>query len=275
MEAGEEEAMCSHQDGDDTSHGEEDNPLVWIGCGDDGNDDVASLWEERHTTCQRQTARRNWGIPTFSDQVDRGIQTFVLSHLEHKDLYVTIHLEHRKDGTASDIDHNWEKILPRATQSVLELGAGTGVVGLYCAKCLNIPRVALTDLHLSLLQRNRSANQLDLVSIFALDWTADAVPPEIHEDGYDVIVGSDLFLPFASFLLEPLARTLSRLLSLRKGSVAVLVYEERFDCSKFFVIVGALGLDVVFVDNSLLHPTYQDPGRIHVLKITKPRGENN
>lgn len=80
--------------------------------------------------------------------------------------------------------------------------------------------------------------------------------------------GIPTVLPFAGYLLRPLARTLYKLLSVRTNSVAILVYEERFDCSDFFVCAQQLGLLVQTVDNSTLHPTYQDPNHIFVLRIT-------
>jgi hypothetical protein len=79
-------------------------------------------------------------------------------------------------------------------------------------------------------------------------------------------------LPFARKLLLPLATTLAALLSIRPvhlpPSVALFVYEERFDCSDFFQHAASLNLVVTHIDDRLLHPVYQDPGRIHVLRIT-------
>ena len=49
---------------------------------------------------------------------------------------------------------------------------------------------------------------------------------------------------------------------------AILVYEERFDCSDFYTAAHHQGLEVTQIDNALLHPKYQDPDRIHVLQIT-------
>lgn len=79
-------------------------------------------------------------------------------------------------------------------------------------------------------------------------------------------------LPFARELLLPLAKTLAAILSIRPAhlppSAALLVYEERFDCSDFFQHAAALNLVVTPIDDRLLHPVYQDPGQIHVLRIT-------
>jgi hypothetical protein len=50
--------------------------------------------------------------------------------------------------------------------------------------------------------------------------------------------------------------------------VAILAYEERFDCSNFFSRAKALDLNVEEIDSTWLHAKYQDPERIHVLRIT-------
>jgi hypothetical protein len=79
-------------------------------------------------------------------------------------------------------------------------------------------------------------------------------------------------LPFARELLLPLATTIASLLSIRPAhlppSIALLAYEERFDCSDFFHHAASLNLVVTPIDDELLHPVYQDPGRIHVLRVT-------
>ena len=79
-------------------------------------------------------------------------------------------------------------------------------------------------------------------------------------------------LPFATFLLQPLAATIAKLLKRAKLTKpkpkAVICYEERFDCSQFFEAAEDAGLQVRHVSSDSLHPDYQDPGRIHVLLIT-------
>ena len=61
---------------------------------------------------------------------------------------------------------------------------------------------------------------------------------------------------------------IARLLALNSSAKALLVYEERFDCSDFERFALVRGLHIKKVDNSLLHTRYQDPGRIHVLELT-------
>lgn len=210
------------EDGDDDDDGDDENPLLWIG----GNDGVESLMEETTFSARRKRAgRRDWGIPTFHDQVDRGVNFFQLRKLDDGEnptaedskttttsSSITVHLEHRKHSTASDLwdsalvlVHNLSRVLDPLSQgrgfpreaSVIELGAGTGAVGLFCAKCLGAHRVVLTDLPgcLSLLERNKLTNgfnDCDQVTILGLDWTHEQLPPSLPKDGFDIILGSDL-----------------------------------------------------------------------------------
>lgn len=183
------------------------NPFLSI-----GDHDLVGLWESTETK-KDQKVFRNWGIPSFSDQIDRGVRTFTLSRDDSPSPSVTLHLEHRLRSTDSDL---WDSALVLAhclarpgvllpdhvnpsfhDRTVLELGSGTGAVGLFCAKCLPAKHVVLTDLegNLDLLEKNRTENGLDeQVVIFPLDWTNQTLPPEVYFDqaGTDIIVGSYL-----------------------------------------------------------------------------------
>ena len=257
--------------------------------------------------------RRDWGIPTFQDQMDRNISTYSFvaptttgddDDEREKIDSLTVHLEHRANSTGSDL---WDAALvlchsinrpgvlfdekpppsPNccndsassakvewSKSSFLELGSGTGAVGMYVCKFLKAQQVILTDLseNLPLIQRNIQENNLqDHTEVAALDWTQwDNLPDAVISTTtkIDFIMGSDLFLPYATFLLEPLARVLSKLLQIHKGSIAVICYEERFDPTAFFVESEKLDLSVSRVADDYLHPFYQDPGRIHMLRIT-------
>jgi hypothetical protein len=161
-------------------------------------------------------------------------------------------------------------------------------LGLYAAHVLGARNVALTDLppNLDLLRANRDRNASSrsgaaaaaVVDVFALDWTDTTLPLPlaawqhgVAPCGVDLILGSDLFLPFAPHLLDPLARTIRDLLHQlgHADSQAVLAYEERFDCSEFDVHAQMYGLVVERLDNDWLHPVYRDPGRIHVLRMRR------
>lgn len=241
-----------------------------------------------------QLVRRDWGIPTFQDQMDRGIRKFQLQCLDddedEKDAQasmvvasatsdiskptVIIHLEHRLHSTGSDLwdsalvlAHALPRLLPVIREptewmkwrhnyqgyhdnhfgvtsmfrqkanrlAVLELGSGTGAVGLYCSKCLGMRQVILTDLkdNLSLIRKNCLANQVcptaavadftdarrgsdivedsynsspsNSVTICALDWTDPELPHPvvmaIQEQRLDLIIGSDLCTSTKSLFL--------------------------------------------------------------------------
>lgn len=176
------------------SEEEENDPFQSLDC---------NLFEERKAAARPRAVRRNWGIPTFEDQIDRGILSFTLSKLQDPSKFITIALEHRKHSTGSDLwdsalvlAHNLEALVPSLEgKTILELGSGTGAVGLYCSRCLGAKHVVLTDLpeNLELLERNRIANGISetLVSIAPLDWMSEDFP-DAALSGIDLIVGSDL-----------------------------------------------------------------------------------
>jgi len=101
---------------------------------------------------------------------------------------------------------------------VLELGAGTGLVGLALAK-VGARRVTLTDLaeNLGLMERNARANHFNdgAVRVVALDWLADDLPREIIDDPPDVVAVADCV--FWPHLFSPLLATLERLVSLDRA----------------------------------------------------------
>ena len=162
---------------DESSNDDDDlNPLVAFSEADD------SLFQDDDDAPRRIRRPRTWGIPTFEEQCN-GVNTFVLRPDCDSDSTkecVTMTLEHRRHSTGSDL---WDAALvlahalsrprivatPRKQQqqcieaatyddktvfipnvlhnmTVLELGSGTGAVGLYAAKCLGAQHVIMTDL---------------------------------------------------------------------------------------------------------------------------------
>ena len=247
---------------------------------DENQDVLATLFSsstDLSTPVQAVKRRRQWGIPEFEQQCN-GDCCFEISI---NDETVFVHLEHRRYSTGSDIwdsalvlSHALSRLQTLTNKTVVELGSGTGAVGLVCAKCLHANRVILTDLpaNLELIERNRAANSLTLtaVSLFALDWEDETAVHRLMETErapLDVVIGSDLFLPFAKHLLQPLARTIrDLLLSGSTHAEAWICYEERFDPSDFFRFAADFGLAVSEVHHSLLHATFQDAS-IHLLHM--------
>lgn len=203
-------AQQKYIEGADKENEEELNPFESL-CSGEGDDLVEMFARARDSniTTKPPFAQRDWGIPTFSDQIDKGISSVDLVDPSDATNKVKIHLEHRKHSTGSDL---WDSALVLAyglsgildttsleSKTILELGSGTGAVGLYCANCLGAKRSVLTDLpdNLELIQRNRNENGLeeDAVEIVALDWTDKQLPSKITEcypTGFDLILGSDL-----------------------------------------------------------------------------------
>ncbi|GKY96640.1 hypothetical protein MPSEU_000623600 [Mayamaea pseudoterrestris] len=311
---------CHDEGKQEYNEAEPYNPLAVFATTDSLFDD-----DDNYFSKKRIRTPRHWKIPTFEQQCN-GVNTFTLTP-DNDNEGVTVHLEHRRHSTGSDLwdaalvlahalsrpgvveqqqDDNEHidaigndlsnSFIPNVLQglTVLELGAGTGAVGLYAKKCLGARHVILTDLvdNLELLRRNVRANGLNgsdsQVTILPLDWSSATPVSELLENvaaRMDLILGSDLFLPFASHLLQPLARTIRDLLvysheqnkRLQRDNVeivkrsfpqALICYEERFDANAFFQAAANYGLHVEMVDPNLLHPVYQDAEYIHLLRIT-------
>lgn len=126
-----------------------------------------------------------------------------------------------------------EKVPERVRgKTVLELGSGTGFVGLV-ASALGAARVTLTDLaaQTPLPRRNAQAflerNSDRDVTVEALAW--GGAPSGL----YDIIIVSDCLLEDQERLFEPLCATLCKLLE--NGGKALFAYEQRtLDCQPFF-----------------------------------------
>jgi len=112
-----------------------------------------------------------------------------------------------------------------AGKRVLELGAGTGAVGLWIALAYPTARVTLTDLAeaLPLLRTNRDLNGLaDQVRVMELAF-GDPIP-----EPFDVIIGSDLLYSVrCEVAWRPLAVTLA---SAPSGVITWFAIQERYGC---------------------------------------------
>ena len=135
-------------------------------------------------------------------------------------------------------------LAPTRQLRILELGAGTGVAGLFAAKCLEA-RVVLTDAedHLELLRDNVRRNNLgERVSVQLFDWK--------DEKTWDLGSAPDLILctdnAYHPSLYEPLAAALERCLA---GGAKGLFGVTKTDTSfAFFELLTARGLDYRFAE---------------------------
>ena len=135
-------------------------------------------------------------------------------------------------------------LAPKRQLRILELGAGTGVAGLFAAKCLEA-RVVLTDAedHLELLRDNVRRNNLgERVSVQLFDWK--------DEKTWDLTSEPDLILctdnAYHPSLYEPLAAALERCLA---GGAKGLFGVTKTDTSfAFFELLTARGLDYRFAE---------------------------
>jgi predicted nicotinamide N-methyase len=237
---------------------------------------------------------RNWGLPSFKDQIDRRITYYDLKVLPHE---IRLNLEFRKHSTGSDLWDsalvlaNFLPLLNLAGKRVVELGSGVGAVGLMCKKFG--ASITLSDLpeNCDLICRNALENGFNvfnmgkpkglekddisttsdnnIVHVCPIRWgtTSEHLPNHlIQQGGVDLILGSDLFLPYATDLLQPLCVTIAALLQISHPKAeAIIVYEERFDCSAFWVICEQQRLTVECIPSEGL--PFSDPGRIFILRI--------
>ena len=76
-------------------------------------------------------------------------------------------------------------------RSVIELGSGTGLTGLFIEKYFTPQTIIVSDLasHMELMQRNMSLNESKLCKVLEIDWCS---PPQ---DGmkYDVIIALEWY----------------------------------------------------------------------------------
>ncbi|KAG9415893.1 hypothetical protein AC1031_000275 [Aphanomyces cochlioides] len=98
---------------------------------------------------------------------------------------------------------------------VLELGAGTGLVGLAAAFC-GASEVTITDLAYTLenvdanIRANAEALSTSIVSTHELDWFAKDIPDSLRVQTVDILVGSDIV--WVEDLIPPLVDSITKLL---------------------------------------------------------------
>ena len=134
-----------------------------------------------------------------------------------------------------------------AGRRVLELGAGTGAVGLWIALRYPTARVTLTDLPeaLPLIRANAALNGVaDRVRVAPLAF-GDPVPSE--DDPFDVVVGSDLL--YSVQCEVPWRQLAATLATAPRGCATWLAIQERYGCrvrdlGDFFALVGRASTEI-------------------------------
>jgi len=159
---------------------------------------------------------------------------------------------------------------------VLELGSGTGLVGL-AAGLLGASEVTLTDLAFLLprLRGNAARNAPALaaagcaeVRALALDWTT-VLPPEVAAvlPSCARVLASDVV--WVDELLQPLATTLCAIMrAAAPGAVALLSYQERSRATtaRLFGLLRAC-FAVAEIPAAAHHPTFRTPA-IQIFRLT-------
>ncbi|CEP19243.1 hypothetical protein [Parasitella parasitica] len=119
-------------------------------------------------------------------------------------------------------------------QKVVELGSGTGLVGLAVAKiCPEIKQMVITDQlpMMSLMQENIRLNHLNKsVTAVVLNW-GEAIPHLSEALDADVILASDCIYLEVAFM--PLLETFFALTN-KPSSVIYLAYKKRRNADKLF-----------------------------------------
>lgn len=213
----------------------------------------------------RKKKRPLWA-PGFHELVDLQQTTFSLGE-------VTVSLSYRENGTGSSV---WDaaialsKYLETSGEAygkrVVELGAGTGLCGLY-ASTLGASEVVLTDLSdcLPLLRLNAARSPC---TVEPLCWGSST------QRCADLVLCADCLLPGATHLFRHLAVTLRSLLNNTPTTTALFAYEERMDCSQFFSELTQRHIRFERIDQDTMHRDFRAP-HIHILRLTSSSTPSN
>lgn len=238
--------------------------------------------DEDDARLRRLAPRRGqqW-TPHFHEQINVGVKTFKFTSCGET---VEVFLDYHRHGTGSSV---WDSAVVLmgffenaeyfpsgfwTGKRVLELGAGTGIVGLLTAR-LGAAHVVLTDLG-DIAAQPMAAN-IDLNSASLAPSTSVAAlehlwgtPTEPLGPPFDVVLCADCLLPYAQEAMSALAQTIKELCTTGTGldTQVLLAFEERFDVTPFFQLVRDSGLAADEVPLHHLHALYRS-SLIHVYII--------
>ncbi|KAI8899379.1 putative methyltransferase-domain-containing protein [Globomyces pollinis-pini] len=156
-----------------------------------------------------------------------------------------------------------QSYLDLSNKSVIEIGAGRGIVGLSCA-VLGPKSVVLTDVEpiIPTLMKSISLNKLSNITASALDWNDNA---GINQK-FDLILASDVVWVYE--LIEPLVFTLKNLT--HATSTILLSHQSRSTRADvhLFELLTQHGFKYELIDKSLLDPVIQRDV-INIYKIVR------
>jgi len=150
-------------------------------------------------------------------------------------------------------------------KEVLELGCGTGVVGLSCG-LLNAKKVLLTDLNYTLdnVRENVKLNHLEeIVDVFELDWMKETDSGRLK--GVELVVAADVV--WVEELVIPFVNTLKSIWELSRPEIFIAHQTRaiRTDALLFDRLQQA-GFRWEKLDKSQMHPDFRTD-RINIFQI--------
>ncbi|POM57970.1 hypothetical protein PHPALM_37449 [Phytophthora palmivora] len=173
------------------------------------------------------------------------------------------HLEHRAAS-------NSRALVDSDNPFVLELGSGTGAVGIAVAMLLEAGRVVLTDMdnvrfimqeNADLAQENSVINSDVVVDVEGYEWgqaPSEKLIPSSGNSYPDLILVSDCILP-RLYPIEPLVEALARLSG--RHTRILISYEHRHyqhfqPKDRFWKLMKAKGFSLRVIDSNEYHPHY-------------------
>eukprot|EP01119_Soliformovum_irregulare_P020327 TRINITY_DN6557_c0_g1_i2.p1 TRINITY_DN6557_c0_g1~~TRINITY_DN6557_c0_g1_i2.p1 ORF type:complete len:179 (+),score=52.91 TRINITY_DN6557_c0_g1_i2:232-768(+) len=150
-------------------------------------------------------------------------------------------------------------------KTIVELGAGCGLVGISIAKLFPSSKILITDLGplVPLIEKNIKLNGLDSSQVIAQEYFwGNEIPDSIQAD---VIVASDCV--WVPYLVEPFVSALEKWAN--PSTLVLIAYQERSQISQnSFIEKAQQKFDISSIPPEEMHPRYTD-SRIHILQLRR------